>query len=400
MARRNGSIDAFLRIGYCLLMAISSLKDTAWPFWPLLPLYPYGNRQTLRQEVLRDTLWTFEQLQGILYVAVPIRMSVIRLQAGGLLVYAPIAPTPECIHWVRELETIYGKVKYIVLPTTSGLEHKVFVGPFARYFPDAEVWVAPNQWSFPLPLPLSWLGFPIGRTRVLPANVEDSPFAEEFDYAILGPINLKLGAFVEVALFHRESKTLLLTDMIVAVPENPPAILQLDPYPLLFHARDSAADDIIDTENNRRKGWQRLSLFAFYFRPSAVEPINWKQTFAEARLAGDRSKKNYFGLYPFYWRENWIDSFKALWDHGRPFVAPVLQTLILNRAPSETLAWAEAITQWDFERIIPCHFQAPLTTDKQQFIDSFNFLKNQASLPEADFCLLRQIDHWLARWGI
>ena len=237
---------------------------------------------------------------------------------------------------VRELETTYGKVKYIVLPTTSGLEHKVFVGPFARYFPEARVWVAPNQWSFPLSLPLSWLGFPIGRTQVLPANAEKSPLAQEFDYAILGPIDLKLGAFVEVALFHRASKTLLLTDMIVAVPETPPAILQLEPYPLLFHARDSSADEIFDTESNRQKGWQRISLFAFYFRPSAVEPINWRQTFAEARLASDRSKQAYFGLYPFYWQENWMDSFKALRNQGRPFVAPVLQSLILNRAPSET----------------------------------------------------------------
>ena len=59
---------------------------------------------------------------------------------------------PECIRLVNELVTEHGDVKYIILPTISGLEHKVFVGPFARFFPNAQVFVAPKQWSFPLNL--------------------------------------------------------------------------------------------------------------------------------------------------------------------------------------------------------------------------------------------------------
>lgn len=142
-------------------------RDFSWPFWLAVPLYPYGKRRTLRHEVIKDTIWTFDQLQGILYTVVPIRMTVVKLEAGGLLVYAPVAPTTECIRLVKELEAKHGDVKYIILPTASGLEHKVFVGPFARRFPNAQVFVAPNQWSFPLNLPLSWLGFPSRRTRVL-----------------------------------------------------------------------------------------------------------------------------------------------------------------------------------------------------------------------------------------
>jgi hypothetical protein len=147
--------------------------------------------------VVKDTVWTFDQLQGILYVVVPIRMSVIKLEAGGLLIYAPVAPTRECIRLVQELVAEHGDVKYIILPTISGLEHKVFVGPFARRFPNAEVFVAPNQWSFPLNLPLSWLGFPRKRTQVLPKDSSQTPFASEFDYAVLGPIELGPGASQE-----------------------------------------------------------------------------------------------------------------------------------------------------------------------------------------------------------
>ncbi len=53
-----------------------------------------------------------------------------------------------------------------------------------------------------------------------------------------------------------------LTDGIISIPENPPAILELDPYPLLFHAKNSAKDLVEDTPENRRRGWQRICLFA------------------------------------------------------------------------------------------------------------------------------------------
>lgn len=95
-------------------MITSHTADQNWPLWPLLPLYPYGQRQTLCREILPSQLWVFEQLQGVLYVAVPIRMTVVRLQRGGLLVYAPIAPTRECRRQLQALENRYGAVQHIV----------------------------------------------------------------------------------------------------------------------------------------------------------------------------------------------------------------------------------------------------------------------------------------------
>ncbi len=229
-------------------------RDFSWFFWFTLPLYPYGKRQTIRKEVVKDTVWTFDQMQGIFYVVVPIRMTVVKLNTGGLLVYAPVAPTPECIRLLNELVAEHGEVKYIILPTISGLEHKVFVGPFARYFPKAQVFVAPSQWSFPLNLPLTWLGLPTKRTQILPEDSKKAPFADEFDYAILGPIDLGPGKFAEVAFFHKRSHTLLITDSVISIPEEPPAIVQLDPYPLLFHAKDNAYEIVTDNQANRRKG--------------------------------------------------------------------------------------------------------------------------------------------------
>jgi Domain of unknown function (DUF4336) len=378
-------------------------KDFLWSFWFTLPIYPFSQRQTIRTEVVKNTVWTFDQLQGIFYVVVPIRMSVVKLDNGGLLIYAPVAPTPECIRLLKELVAAHGDVKYIILPTSSGLEHKVFVGPFARYFRHAQIFVAPKQWSFPLNLPLSWLGLPSKRTQVLPEDINETPFAQEFEYAILGSIELGLGRFTEVAFFHKKSRTLLVTDTIVSVTASPPDIVQLDPYPLLFHAQDKATDVVADTYANRCKGWQRSSLFALYFSPSVLEVPKLKDLLGNAFKAKNRSKKAYFGLFPFQWRHNWQRSFELLCD--RPlFVAPVLQTLILNRAPTETLAWVDIVASWDFERIIPCHFDAPIAAHPQQFRQAFAFLEQPVakndSLLDADFELIKKIDVGLQKTGI
>ncbi|MCL1467504.1 DUF4336 domain-containing protein [Argonema galeatum] len=386
--------------------------DLSWPFWPAVPLYPYGRRRTLCHEVVKDKIWTFDQLQGILYVVAPIRMTVVKLEEGGLFVYAPVAPTPECVRLVKELEAMHGDVKYIILPTVSGIEHKVFVGPFARRFPLAQVFVAPSQWSFPLNLPLSWLGLPAKRTQILPSDSSLAPFADRFDYAMLGPIDLGLGPFEEVAFFDKLTRTLLVTDSVVSVPEEPPAIVQLDPYPLLFHAKDDAFDVVEDSEATRHKGWQRISLFAFYFRPSALEVVEMGQSFRDALKGPDRSRKAYFGWFPFKWKNEWKQSFDALRGGGRLFVAPILQTLILNRAPKQAIDWANKVASWDFDRIIPCHFDSPIFANQRQFRQAFAFLEKNPSvadglfgnstqfLPQSDFKLLKELEVILNKMGV
>jgi hypothetical protein len=383
--------------------------DWSWPLWPIVPLYPYGQRRTLCQEIVSNRIWTFEQLQGILYVVVPIRMTVVRLERGGLLVYAPVAPTLECLGLLQELIDNHGPVEYIVLPTASGIEHKVFVGPFARQFPQAQVFVTANQWSFPLNLPLSWLGLPGNRTQVLPPQSQAAPFGDEFDYAVLGPIQLGLGCFEEMALFHRQSKTLLLTDSIVSISPEPPPILEQQPYPLLFHAREDVAEEVANTVSNRRKGWQRITLFAFFFRPTALDVLGLGTILANVRKAADRSNSAYYGFLPWHWRDgDWQRSFDQLWGKGRLFVAPILQTLIFDRQPEAVLTWADTVAEWPFQRIIPCHLTAPLQVGPKQFRQAFNFLSDSPGpgpqapypLPPEDFGLLQQFSKILVQTRI
>jgi hypothetical protein len=143
------------------------------------------------------------------------------------------------------------------------------------------------------------VGLPRDRTHILPTDSAQAPFADQVDYALLPPIDLGLGPFGETACFHRASRTLLLTDAIVAIPAEPPAIVQIDPFPLLFHARDRATDAIVDTPENRRQGWQRIALFAFYFLPQYLRVAPTGEMWREARQAPVRSRQHYLASTPF-----------------------------------------------------------------------------------------------------
>lgn len=105
--------------------------------------------------------------------AVNIRCTIVKLQGGGLFVYAPVAPTKEFLAMVRELEGEHGKIKFIIEPT-YGIEHKVFAGPFSRRFPDAKVFVPPGNLTIDSHVSTqSRMGCPsqLGPRRMLVSNV-------------------------------------------------------------------------------------------------------------------------------------------------------------------------------------------------------------------------------------
>ncbi|MBD0334522.1 MAG: DUF4336 domain-containing protein, partial [Cyanobacteria bacterium Co-bin13] len=172
-------------------------------------------------------------------------------------------------------------------------------------------------------------------------------------------------------------------------------------------AKDSALEVPQDTPANRRKGWQRICLFGFYFRPSALDVEKTGKLLREALNAPDRSRRNFFGLYPFRWQPSWPLAFETLRGKGRLLVAPVLQTLIFPRGPKEVIAWADWVAAWQFERIIPCHMDAPIAAGPKEFRQAFTFLESRPSeeafangryaLPQEDFQLLRQLESVLVK---
>jgi hypothetical protein len=366
-------------------------RSQAWPWWPLLPLYPYGRRRSLVRELLPGQLWSIEQLIGIWYVAVPIRMTVVRLERG-LLLYAPVAPTAEVLAALRELETQHGPVRTIELPLPA----------LARAFPSAQVWVTPRQWSFPLRLPPAWLGFPADRTRVL--FEQGVPHGEELDWCALGPLDLGLGTFLEVACLHRASGALLVTDALVSIPSQPPALFNLDPTPLLFHARERGDEALLDSPERRLRGWRRLVLFANYLRPEPLDVPGIAEVLRRSFAPGCRGPRSHFGLYPFHWRPGWEEQADTLIAGGPAGlqVAAVLERLVFPRARTALVTWLRQLAALEGVRaLIPAHYDAPVAITTEQLEDLAQALEQRPWAPsEGSWGLLASIDQLLLKLGL
>eukprot|EP00850_Spirogloea_muscicola_P021041 SM000234S07901 [mRNA] locus=s234:193965:196156:+ [translate_table: standard] len=320
---------------------------TGFPY----PLSPFLERQTLRYELQPGVMWGFEQEQGLGFSSVTtnVRMTVVLLASGGLWVHAPIAPTRQCLQLLSELGA---DVEHIVLPTFA-YEHKVVVGPFSRKFPRAAVWVAPSQWSWPLNLPPAFFGiFPKGILRSSgDTSAPPPPWADEIEQKFFKSPEVGIGPYVEVAFFHKATRTLLVTDAVVLVPPEAPKVVR--PQNLLAAAQNGLAVQILskgkdvstvpvpDSPVARRRGWQRMVLQILFFGPAnLLEPE---------------------------------ESFQKV--SNRLIVSPVVKTLVFSKVPEQAKAWVESIAQdWNFKRIIPAHFAAPINARPGDFRAAFSFL--------------------------
>ena len=120
------------------------------------------------------------------------RMSVVRVAGGDLLLHSPVSLDPA----LRAALDALGRVRWIVGPS---LVHHLFLGDYARAYPDAELWGAPG----------------------LAEKRRDLRFARVLDGttppAWAGSVRYRLfeGAprINEVVFLHEPSRTLLLTDL-------------------------------------------------------------------------------------------------------------------------------------------------------------------------------------------
>ena len=355
------------------------------------------------RELVAGRIWCFEQLHGVWYVAVPIRMTVVKVEKG-LLLYAPLPPTAELLLGLRSLEAHHGPVVSIVLATSSGLEHKVPLASLARAFPAATVWVSDQQWSFPVPLPSRWLGFPAGRTKVL--FRDGLPHQEQLAWVPLGPINLGLGTFHEIACVDLSTGALLVTDALVAISATPPPIFDLDPAPLLFHGREKGSEPMIDTPEMRLKGWKRIVLFANYFRPESVSIPSIAELFSDAVAADEANPRNHFALYPFRWAPSWEEQADQLIGQGSEIcscrLAPVLERLVFVRAKQSYLDWLGALSeQASITNLISAHYSAPQSISAfgldgyREYIEATEWAPSNGS-----WQLLAAIDRALIRFHV
>ncbi|GFH45818.1 hypothetical protein CTEN210_02292 [Chaetoceros tenuissimus] len=355
-------------------------KESNWPLWTALPVAPFNRRRTIKYEV-GPGVFAFDQMIGIYYVHVPIRMSVVTVHQNdpekrGLVVYAPVAPTKECLNLMQELIDEYGPVRDIILPSVA-VEHKVNAGPFARAYPDANFYVCDKQYAFPLNLPNSFLGLP-SWTKPLPRSSQGSDiWGGELEHEVL-TVKPGIGSmFQDVALYHKQSETMLVCDAVFAVTDEPPKILtEEEEYTraLLFHAKDSKDEIVEDTPENRKKGWRRIVLLFDFFFPGSGRGDLGPGPALEA-LKTPFYKDGWGGWKPFSWGPDEARDFEVFSAGGKPTVLPIIQ-IILSRGPEEMRRWLKVVTSWNFKRVVPMHLDAPLAITPTEFEDAFLFLKN------------------------
>ena len=131
--------------------------------------------------VRHDTdLWsaehTFRWQAGL--IPIPVRMTVIRLRDGQLIVHSPVPLSPE----LRDELDALGPVAFIVVPEAHGK----FAAQVARAYPSARLLPAPGSL----------------------ADQPPAAWAEQVESHLVLGFRLN-----EVVLFHRPSRTLVLTDL-------------------------------------------------------------------------------------------------------------------------------------------------------------------------------------------
>ena len=134
--RQIGELTVASIGGIITYYGTSTRSPSDYPLWGVLPLGPYKRKKTILTTVVTDKIWTLEQKFGILNVQVPLRMTVVKLEEGGLLIYNPVACTEELQSLLEPIIKTHGSPKYVILGTVA-LEHKVYAGIFAQKYPRA-----------------------------------------------------------------------------------------------------------------------------------------------------------------------------------------------------------------------------------------------------------------------
>ena len=165
--------------------------------------------------VAEDVFVVDSLLSGAMGKVLPVRMTVIRLPDGGLLLHSPTRFGPRL---QRALEAI-GPIRHLVAPNVA---HWTFLEDWQRACPEAVTWAAPGLRE---------------RSQVRRSGVRLDHDLLRTPEAWGGAIALDrvpgaLG-FCETTLFHRPTRTLLLTDLVLNL-EAPRLPALLRPLALLF----------------------------------------------------------------------------------------------------------------------------------------------------------------------
>lgn len=142
-----------------------------------------------------QNIWTMDGDDVRMFRLLPFttRMTVIRLETGGLWLHSPVHPTPERCRAVDEL----GPVEHLVAPNKI---HSLGIEPWKALYPSATVWASPAFSE----------RHPDITIDALLSNDVEAPWNSEIDHCVIeGHAVLD-----EVEFLHKPSKTLIITDLI------------------------------------------------------------------------------------------------------------------------------------------------------------------------------------------
>lgn len=164
------------------------------------------------KEVAQD-IWIVDggpiQVMGL---PLPLRMTVLRLGNGDLLLHSPIQHSEHLQHALERL----GRIRHLIAPDSA---HWFFLLTWQQACPNALTWGAPGLRSR---AQVKKVGLRIDR------DLETTPSAEWADEIEQVIVPGGFG-FAEVDFFHRASRTLVLTDLVLNLEpaKLPPLARQL-----------------------------------------------------------------------------------------------------------------------------------------------------------------------------
>lgn len=162
-------------------------------------------------KAVADGVWLVDSGPMNVYgMPMPIRMTVIRLASGDLLLHSPTRHSP-ALQAALEAE---GRIRHLVAPNIA---HSSFAQQWQRAVPDSLLWAAPELAGRRA---VRQSGLRIDRELGVQAPAE---WRGEIEQAVI-----RGAGFREVALFHRPSATLVLTDTVVNLePRKLPTAMAL-----------------------------------------------------------------------------------------------------------------------------------------------------------------------------
>lgn len=164
---------------------------------------PLPNELNSGLVAVAPNIWTIES-KGCVYYRPPMqprypythRAIVIRLNDNSLFIISPIHLTPD----IRAEINTLGVVKYLVSPNHL---HHLHLGDWGQAYPDAKLYASPRLVSKRQDLTFY---------KTLSTNTPEPEWTGQIEQCIFGSGN---GWFDEIVFFHRESRTVIFTDLIM-----------------------------------------------------------------------------------------------------------------------------------------------------------------------------------------